>query len=115
MEEQFRPKETVGGSSPSRGTLVMSRDSVDSYEEPGHRPGSLLGLRQHLLSVSMVWVLRISQVLRLVAASTSMRAGWPVWFEIIEDACFVRANEGVDPLTGHATCAGGFAQPPCCV
>lgn len=24
MEEQFRPKETVGGSSPSRGTLLYS-------------------------------------------------------------------------------------------
>lgn len=30
MEEQFRPKERVGGSSPSRGTNVMSHDIVDS-------------------------------------------------------------------------------------
>lgn len=30
MEEQFRPKETVGGSSPSRGTIVMSRDGYNT-------------------------------------------------------------------------------------
>ena len=30
MEEQFRPKETVGGSSPSRGTVVLSRVIVDN-------------------------------------------------------------------------------------
>src|SRR3954451_18303213 len=49
MEEQFRPKETVGGSSPSRGTTLEQR----------HCPSVLSRMAAHVYIVHMKWLIAV--------------------------------------------------------